>query len=92
MIAILKIKLAKRNDHQIKATFKDSDGTQVKEMILTFHVENAAELLFNLEKQHINLGICCKLFKEEIGCNSARTAYGPWKVASNSTGATLSKA
>ena len=49
--AILKIKQAKENDRQIKATFTDSEGNQVKELILTFRDSDPGELLLELEKQ-----------------------------------------
>jgi hypothetical protein len=64
MKAILKIMPAKCNDHQIKASFKDSDDSKIKEMILTFCNGNPAELIFDLEKQLIKLGYRYDLFKQ----------------------------
>jgi hypothetical protein len=67
--ALLKIKRAKRNEHKIKASFKDSEGNDIKEMVYTFRDGDPPELLFELEKQLLKLGDRYDLFEG-----------GRWKV------------
>lgn len=62
--AILKIKRAKRNEHQVKATFEDSAGNEVKEMIYTFSDGDPKELLIDCEKQLLKLGDRYELFND----------------------------
>ena len=64
MKAILKLKQAKPNDQQVKASFKNAEGIEVKEMISTFHDRDSKELLIDLEKELIRLGNCYNLFKQ----------------------------
>jgi hypothetical protein len=49
--AILKIKCAHQSEHVIEASFKNSEGNDIKELIYTFHDGDPVELLFKLEKQ-----------------------------------------
>ena len=64
MKAILKLMQAKPNDQQVKASFKNAEGVEVKEMIGTFCDRDAKEILINLEKELIRLGNCYDLFKD----------------------------
>jgi hypothetical protein len=41
----------------IKATFADNDDLDIKDMIFTFCGGNPVELLFDLQKQLLSLGI-----------------------------------
>ena len=61
--ALLKIKRAKQNEHKIKASFKDSEGNDIKEMVYTFRDGDPPELLFELEKQLLKLGDRYNLFE-----------------------------
>ena len=67
--AILKIKHAHRSEHTIKASFKDSEGNDVKEFIYTFRDGDPAELLVEFEKQLLAIGDRYDLFEN-----------GRWKV------------
>ncbi len=67
--AILKLKQAKRKDQQVKASFKNAEGVEVKETVNTFRDGDAKELLIELEKELIRLGNCYDLFKD-----------GKWKL------------
>ena len=49
--AILKIKQADENDRQIKATFTNNEGNQVKDLIPTYRDSDPEELLLELEKE-----------------------------------------
>ena len=75
---IFNIKKAKRNDHQIKATFEDSEGNQIKELIHTFADGDRKELLIYFEKQLLKLGNRYNLFTE-----------GKWKVLCQILGCAL---
>jgi hypothetical protein len=61
--AFLKIKHASQNKHAIKASFKDSKGNDIKELIYAFHDGYPAEFHFEVEKQLFKLGDCYNLFK-----------------------------
>ena len=61
--AILKIKRAKRNEHTIKASFRDSEGNDIKELIYTFRDGDPAELLLEMEKQLLKFGDRYDLFE-----------------------------
>ena len=63
--AILKIKRARRSEHTIKATFKDTEGNDVKEYIHAFRDGNPPELLIEFEKQLLKLGDRYDLFENE---------------------------
>ena len=52
---ILKIKQAKPNELQIKTSFTDSKGREVKEMISTFQDRDTKELLVEMEKELFGL-------------------------------------
>jgi len=71
MKAVLNIRQATENNWYIKATFSDSEGKEVKELIQTFWDSDSdcGDLLVKFEKQLLKLGACYKLFKE-----------GKWKV------------
>jgi len=62
--AILKIKQAEENDHQIKSTFTDNKGNQVKELIPTFRDSDPGELLLELVKELLKFGSRYDLFKK----------------------------
>jgi hypothetical protein len=62
--AILKINQAEENDRQIKATFTDNEGNQVKELIPTFRDSDPGELLLELEKELLKFGPRYDLFKD----------------------------
>ena len=62
--AVLKIKRAKPNEHQVKATFEDDEGEEVEEMVQTFRDGNPKELLIKLEKELVKLGDRYELFNE----------------------------
>ena len=62
--AILKLKQAKPNNQQVKASFKNVEGIEVKETISIFCNGDAKELLINLEKQLIRLQSRYNLFKD----------------------------
>ena len=62
--AILKIKRAKRSEHQVKATFEDDEGDAVKEMVQTFRDGDPKELLIELEKELLKLGDRYELFND----------------------------
>ena len=66
---IFLLKKAKSNERQIKATFTDSTGKEIKELIPTYSDGDRKELLIELEKQLIKLGNRYDLFSE-----------GKWKV------------
>ena len=66
---ILKIKQANKNDRQIKATFTNNEGNQVKELIPTFRDSDPGELLLELEKELLKFGSRYDLFQ-----------YGRWKL------------
>ncbi|KAL3787430.1 hypothetical protein HJC23_001827 [Cyclotella cryptica] len=61
--ALLKNKRAKQNKHKIKASFKDSKGNDIKEMIYTLRDGDPPELLFELEKQLLKLSDRYDLFE-----------------------------
>jgi hypothetical protein len=67
--AILKIKRAHRSEHTVKASFKDSEGNDVKEPVYTFHDGDQLELLIEFEKQLLELGDRYDLFEN-----------GKWKM------------
>ncbi|KAL3778851.1 hypothetical protein HJC23_001462 [Cyclotella cryptica] len=52
------------NDRQIKATFIDSEGNQVKELIPTFRDSDPRELLLKLEKELLKFGSHYDLFQD----------------------------
>ena len=60
--AIYKIKRALRSEHTIKASFKDSKGNEIKELVYTFGDSDPLELLIEFEKQLIKLGDRYDLF------------------------------
>lgn len=62
--AILKINRATRNNDKIKATFKDIEGNETKELIFTYNDNDQKELLIDLEKQLLKLGDRYGLFSE----------------------------
>lgn len=62
----------------IEASFKNSEGNAVKEMIYTFHNGDPPELLIDLEKQLLKLGYCYDLFET-----------GKWKVLGQIRGRAL---
>ena len=64
MNAVLKLKQAKPNDQQVKASFKNVEGIEVKEMIRTSHSGDENELLIDLEKELIRLRNHYDLFKD----------------------------
>jgi len=67
--ATLKIKRTNRNKHIIEASFKNSEGNDVKEMIYTFRGGDPPELLIDFEKQLLKLCDRYDLFET-----------GKWKV------------
>jgi hypothetical protein len=90
--AILKIKHAHQSEHMIEASFKNSEGNGIKELIYTFRDGDLAELLFKLEKQLLNLGDRYDLFKtgwwKVLGQIGGRALEGRCEKS----GTTLSKA
>ena len=76
--AILKIKHANQNEHMIMASFNDSKGDDIKELIYMFWDSDSLELLFQLEKQLLKLGIWYDLFEA-----------GKWKVLGQMGGRAL---
>ena len=75
---ILKLKQVKPNDQQVKALFKNDDGTKTKETVSIFRDGDAKELLIELEKQLIRLGNRYDLFKD-----------GGWRVLAQLGGRAL---
>ena len=67
--AIHKIKRAHQSEQTIKASFKDSEGNEIKEYIYTFCSSDLAELLVEFEKQLLTIGNHYSLFEN-----------GRWKV------------
>ena len=78
--AILKIKQADENDRQIKATFTDNEGNQVKELIPTFRDSDPGELLLELEKELLKFGSRYDLFQD-----------GRWKLLGQIGGRALKR-
>jgi hypothetical protein len=68
---IFLLKKAKPNKRQVKDTFTDSTGKEIKELISTYSDGDRKELLIELEKQLIKLGNRYGLFSE-----------GKWKILS----------
>ena len=60
--AIMRMKRSKKNEHTIKATFTDSAGNEVKELIQTYSDGDPKDLLIEAEKQMVKLGSRYNLF------------------------------
>ena len=60
----IKIKQADENDCQIKATFTNNKGNQVKDLISTFRDSDLGELLLKLKKELLKFGSHYDLFHD----------------------------
>ena len=83
--AILHLKRVKRNSDSIKATFKDSDDNQVKELIPTISDGDPKEYLIHLIKRLISLGNRYELFEDgkwqQLAQHAARAMDGEYLEA-----------